>query len=48
MPGEAFSSGIAVVIDDEIDHPQANINNLISQIEKRKMPCLKYRKIPAA
>ena len=46
MPTENLSSGIAVVIDDEIGDPQANINNLISQIEKQNMPCLKYTELP--
>ncbi len=39
-------SGIAVVIDDEIKKNEANINQIISQIEKHKMPCLKYGEIP--
>ncbi len=36
MPVENLSSGIAVVIDDQIDEAGANINNLVSQIEKTK------------
>lgn len=43
---ENLSSGIAVVIDDEIGDARANINNLISQIEKQNMPCLKYKELP--
>lgn len=39
-------SGVAVIIDDEIEDKTANINKLISQIEKNKMPCLKYNRIP--
>lgn len=39
-------SGIAVVIDDEIDNEKANINNLIRQIENGNMPCLKYKELP--
>ena len=46
MPTENLSSGIAVVIDDEIGDDKANINNLISQIEKQNMPCLKYKELP--
>ena len=46
MPTENLSSGIAVVIDDEIDKAKANINDLISQIEKQNMPCLKYKELP--
>jgi hypothetical protein len=39
-------SGIAIVIDDEIGDKEANINNLISQIEKHNMPYLMYKKLP--
>lgn len=46
MATENILSGIAVVIDDEIDKDGANINNLISQIKKKNMPCLKYKKLP--
>ena len=46
MPAENLSSGIAVVIDDELDDDKANINNLVSQIEKQNMPCLKYKELP--
>jgi hypothetical protein len=41
-------SGIAIVIDDEINTKNANINNLISQIEKRNMPYKKYLALPSA
>lgn len=44
--GDLFS-GIAIVIDDEIGTKNANINNLISQIEKRKMPYKKYLALPS-
>ena len=46
MPVENLPTGIAVVIDDQIDEAGANINNLVSQIEKNKMPCLKYKELP--
>jgi hypothetical protein len=38
--------GIAVIVDDEINKKRANINNLVSQIEKRKMPYLAYKQLP--
>jgi hypothetical protein len=40
-------SGIAIVIDDEIGDKKANINKLISQIEKRNMPYIKYAELPS-
>lgn len=42
---ETIFTGIAVVIDDEIGKDRA-IDNLISQINKRKMPCLTYDQLP--
>ncbi|MBU0768075.1 MAG: hypothetical protein KJ687_03140, partial [Proteobacteria bacterium] len=39
-------NGIAIVIDDEIKKGNANINNLIQQIEKRDMPCVTYTTLP--
>ena len=46
MPVENLPTGIAVVIDDEIDEAGANINNLVGQIERDRMPCLKYKELP--
>jgi len=42
---ETVFTGIAVVIDDEIGQDRA-IDNLISQINKRRMPCLTYDQLP--
>ena len=39
-------SGIAVVIDDEINDPEANINKIIRQIESANIPVLKYLSLP--
>ncbi len=39
-------TGISVVIDDEIGKKGANINNLIDQIEKNNVPCVKFTEIP--
>jgi hypothetical protein len=39
-------NGIAVVIDDEIDESNANINDLIRQIESKNIPCVKYKELP--
>ena len=39
-------SGIAVVIDDEIKVPEANINKIIKQIESANIPVLKYPSLP--
>ena len=39
-------SGIAVVIDDEINDPEANINKIIRQIECANIPVLKYLSLP--
>ncbi len=38
--------GVAVIIDDEINDPKANINNLLNQIITQKIPYLLYEKIP--
>ena len=46
MPVGNLSTGIAVIIDDQIDKVGTNINNLVSQIEKNKMPCLKFKELP--
>ena len=46
MVMENLSNGIAVIIDDEIDKDKANITNLVLQIEKQNMPCLKYKELP--
>ncbi len=42
---ETVFTGIAVVIDDEIGQDRA-IDNLVSQINKRRMPCLTYDQLP--
>ena len=39
-------NGIAVVIDDEINDPKANINNVLQQLESKDIPCLKYDGLP--
>lgn len=46
MPTSNLFNGIAVVIDDEIGEDSANINNLIKQIGKKGMPCIKYKELP--
>lgn len=46
MPTSNLSTGIAVVIDDEIGERDAKINNLVSQIKKQKIPCLTYKELP--
>lgn len=46
MNGEELFTGIAVVIDDEIDKEGANIKDLIQQIEARKMPFVTYKTLP--
>lgn len=42
--GDLFA-GIAVIIDDEIGIKHAKINDLISQLEDRKIPCLKSKEL---
>ncbi|MDX9714198.1 MAG: hypothetical protein RBT37_02090 [Dissulfurispiraceae bacterium] len=39
-------NGVAVIIDDEIDDLNANICNIIKQIESKKLPVLKYTSLP--
>lgn len=39
-------SGIAVIIDDEINDKNSSINNILKQIEDTAMPCVKYDKLP--
>lgn len=39
-------SGVAVVIDDQIDDSTANINNIVRQIESANIPVLKYDSLP--
>ena len=39
-------TGIAVIIDDEIEDDKANINNLIKQIDKKRMPYIVYKELP--
>jgi len=40
-------SGIAVVIDDEVNDTTANIGKIINQIESANIPVLKYTAIPS-
>ena len=40
-------SGIAVVIDDEINDSNANIGNIVKQIESANIPILKYTALPS-
>ncbi len=40
-------SGIAVVIDDEINDSNANIGNIVMQIESANIPILKYTSLPS-
>lgn len=46
MNMEELFSGIAVVIDDEVNDSSANINKIITQIESAKIPVLKYTSLP--
>lgn len=46
MDTEGLLSGIAVVIDDEIDSKGATINNLIRQIKQQHIPCLTFKTLP--
>lgn len=46
MSMEDLFSGIAVVIDDEVNDSSANINKIITQIESAKIPVLKYTSLP--
>jgi len=43
---EELFSGVAVVIDDEVNDSRANINKIIAQIEAAKIPVLKYTSLP--
>ena len=38
--------GVAVIIDDEVGESSSGISRLIMDIEKRKIPCLKYSELP--
>ena len=40
-------NGVAVVIDDEINDPMANIGNIVKQIESADIPILKYTELPS-
>jgi len=42
---EQLLKGVVVVIDDEIDKQDANINKIISQLNEKRYPILKYKKI---
>jgi hypothetical protein len=43
---EKLFSGVAVIIDDEVNDSSANINKIIAQIEAAKIPVLKYTALP--
>jgi len=45
MSEEELVSGIAIVVDDDIDDARANINTLLKKI-KGRMPCVTYSEIP--
>lgn len=45
MSDEELFSGIAIVVDDEVDDSKANIGPLLKKI-KGKMPCITYAEIP--
>lgn len=47
MRKDDLFSGIAIVIDDEIGDQKARISNLISQINKRKIPYKEYSELPS-
>jgi len=42
---EELFKGVVVIIDDEHNIQEANINKIISQIEKKKFPVLKYKSL---
>lgn len=46
MNMEKLFSGVAVIIDDEVNDSSANINKIIAQIEAAKIPVLKYTALP--
>ncbi len=43
---EKLFSGVAVVIDDEVNDSSSNINKIVAQIESAKIPVLKYTSLP--
>lgn len=43
---KALFNGVAVVIDDEVNDPSANINCIINQIESENIPVLRYTSLP--
>lgn len=43
---QRFFNGVAVVIDDEVNNPEANISNIVNQIESSSIPLLKYTSLP--
>ena len=46
MNMEELFSGVAVVIDDEVNNSSANITNIVNQIESKSIPVLKYTSLP--
>lgn len=38
--------GIAIIVDDEVGNKNANINNLLKQIEIKKIPYISYKELP--
>lgn len=47
MDVDELFKGVAVVIDDEVNDPSANIRNLLNQIESKNIPYLTYDAIPS-
>jgi hypothetical protein len=45
MNVEQLLKGIVVVIDDELDKPDANINKIIEQLNDKNYPILKYKEL---
>ena len=43
----ALFKGVAIVIDDEANDPNANIANILSQIRGKNIPLLTFDKLPA-
>jgi hypothetical protein len=45
MNVEQLLKGIVVVIDDELDKPNANINKIVRQLNEKNYPILKYKEL---
>ena len=46
MNSTSLFKGVAIVIDDEVHEPTANIANIVEQISSANIPVLKYESIP--